>query len=75
MVDIPGSLFLTIFPRKRTLKICHQNFTTFFTVEFAINKGICHLVLTLGTISCERRTFQRIMYEVRNSSNDESSFL
>ena len=34
-----------------SLKICHQNFTTFFTRKFTITKEICHLVLTLGAIS------------------------
>ena len=40
-------------PSKSSLKICHQNFTTFFTMWFTISKEICHLVLTLGAMSCD----------------------
>ena len=46
-----GKFFLSIFPRKNSLEICHRNFTTFFTLKFRMTKEICHLVLTLGAIS------------------------
>ena len=49
---VGGKIYLsTFFPRKKSLKICHQNFTTFFTLKFTITKELCHLVLPLGAIS------------------------
>ena len=36
---------------ENSLKTSHQNFTTFCTLKFTINKEICHLVFTLGAIS------------------------
>ena len=30
---------------ENSLKICHQNFTTFFTLKFTISQEICHLAL------------------------------
>ena len=33
-----GKFFLSIFPKENRLKICHQNFTTFFTLKFPITK-------------------------------------
>ena len=41
---------------KSSLKNCRQNFTTFFTLKFAISKEICRLVLTLGAISRKELT-------------------
>ena len=46
-----GCLFVSIFVRKNSLRISHQNFTTLFTLQFAISKEMCRLVLTLGAIS------------------------
>ena len=38
-------------PLKKAQKICHQNFTTFVTLQFTIGKGICRPEPTLGAIS------------------------
>ena len=46
-----GKIHLSVFPRKNSLNICHQNFTTFFTLKFTLTTEICHLVLALGAIS------------------------
>ena len=53
VVDFLVAIFPVNFPSKYSLGICHQNFTTFFTMQFTISKEICHLVLTLGAISCK----------------------
>ena len=41
---------------RNSLKICHQNFTTIFTLKFTGSKEVCHLVLTLGAISHKEHT-------------------
>ena len=38
---------LVKFPQENRLKICHQNFTTFFTLKLTRSTEICHLALTL----------------------------
>ena len=42
-----GNIFLSIFARKNSLKIGHQNFITFFILKFTVSKEICHLVRKL----------------------------
>ena len=42
--------------RKTRFKLCHQNFTTFFALKFAISKKICHLVVTLEPSCVKMRT-------------------
>ena len=53
-----GNHFLSSSAKKKySLEICHQIFTTFFTLRFAISKEICHLVLILGAMSCNKQAF------------------
>ena len=56
---------------KTPLKICHQIFTTFFTLKFAMIKEICHLVLTLGAISRNRVNPIRFARSSHNSTINE----
>ena len=55
--------------RKRVLKSSHQNLSTFFTLKFRMSYEICHLVLTLGTISryrlASRRRSQSVWFELQ----------
>ena len=46
-----GKVSCPFSPSKYSLNICHQNFTTFFTMQLTISEEICHLVLTLEVIS------------------------
>ena len=44
-----GNIYLSIFARENSLAICHQNFTKFFTLKFAISKETSQpSALTLG---------------------------
>ena len=47
-----ANISVNFLPANIVLKFCHQNFTTFFTMQFTISKEICHQVVTLGAISC-----------------------
>ena len=43
--------FRSIFSQENSLKLCRQNFTTFFGLKFTISEAICRPVFTLGVIS------------------------
>ena len=57
-----GNISCQFAPWKNSLKMWHQNFTTFFTLKITMSKEICHLVLTLGTTLCNLILLQKFRY-------------